>query len=68
MQYKGLHDKSGLFRLNHGDKVVEITTHKSQLPVRLAIPDWYCFKQNRNIREECEDCIQEGNRYKACGS
>lgn len=64
MQYEGLHDQSGLFRLNHGDKVTEITTYKSQL----ALPSWYCFKENRNIQKECEDCVQEGDRYKTCGS
>ena len=65
MQYAGFHDKSGLFRLNHSDKVTEITTHKSQLT---TLFDWYCFKENRNIQKECDDCVQEGGRYRTCGS
>ena len=64
MQYAGFHDKSGLFKLNHSDKITQITTNQSQLPEF----DWYCFKENRNIQKECEDCVQEGDRYRTCGS
>lgn len=70
MQYTGFHDQSGLFKLNHSDKTIEIQTNRSQLPYTANEheSDWYCFKENRNVEKECEDCIQEGDRYKTCGS